>query len=183
MEWIIAIIAIIVILLIIFVLMYNGLVKAKLKVENAWSTIDTQLLRRFDLIPNLVETVKGYAKHEEGTFAEVVKYRNQYADAKTMDEKVASADKFETCLKSLFALSEAYPQLMANTQFLNLQTQLSELESKIALARQVYNDTVLMYNKSVMSFPQNIVASMFNFTILKFFEVTAEQKENVQVKF
>lgn len=183
MLWVYILLGIIVVIFLMLVIMYNGLVKSKLKVENAWATIDTQLLRRFDLIPNLVEIVKGYTKHEESTFADIAKCRTQYFAAKTPDEKVNLADDTQKYIKALFGLVESYPELKANTNYLALQNQLTEIESKIALSRQIYNDSVLMNNKAVMSFPQNLVASMFNFTTYKFFEVNVEQKENVQVKF
>lgn len=163
--------------------MYNNLVKSKLKVENAWATIDTQLIRRFDLIPNLQEIVKGYSKHEENTLIEIVKVRNQYANANTIQDKVKAADNCENYFKSLFALAEAYPDLKANQNFLALQNQLVDIESKIAFSRQFYNDTVLMNNNAVMSFPQNIVAGLFKFKTIKFYEINEAKRENVEIKF
>lgn len=183
MIWLI--ISIIVVLLIIFVVigMYNNLVALKLKVDNAWATIDTQLKRRFDLIPNLLESVKGYMKYEENTLKEIIEARNSYSNAKSMEEKAAAESTLANNLKSLFALAEAYPDLKANESFLNLQDQLAETENKIAYSRQFYNDVVQMYNTAIMSFPQNIIAGMFKFTAKSFFEASAEEKENVKVQF
>ena len=181
--WIIIPIAAILLILIIGVFMYNNLIKSKLKVENSWAIIDTQLTRRFDLIPNLQEIVKGYTKYEENTLIGIVKSRNQYSNSNTMEDKVKALDNSENYLKSLFALAESYPDLKANQNFLNLQNQLAEIESKIAFSRQFYNDAVLLYNKAVMLFPQNIVAGIFKFKTIKFLESNEAKRENIEIRF
>lgn len=163
---------------------YNNLVHLKMRVKNAWAQIDTQLKRRFDLIPNLVETVKGYMVHEEKTLKEVVEARNSFASAEDVEGKAEANNNLTNTLKSIFALAEAYPDLKANENFTSLQVELSSTEDKIAYARQFYNDTVQMYNTAIMSFPANILAGMFGFKEEKFFEVTDEaQKEAVKVEF
>ena len=180
------VILIIVVILVLSVIgIYNNLVSLRLRVKNAWAQIDTQLKRRFDLIPNLVETVKGYAKHEEGTLTKVIEARNKYTAATgSVEETAAASNELTNCLKSIFALSEAYPELQANENFKSLQIELSGTEDKIAFARQFYNDTVQKYNESIMVFPNNIFANMFGFKEEKFFEVTDEaQREAVKVQF
>lgn len=178
------ILAIIIILIITTISIYNNLVRSQMKVKNAWSQIDVQLKRRFDLIPNLVETVKGYMVHEEKTLKEVVEARNGFSSANTVKEKAEANNTLNNTLKSIFALAEAYPDLKANENFSALQTELSSTETKIALSRQIYNDTVQMYNTAIMSFPANIIASMFNFKAESFFEITDNaQRENVKVQF
>ena len=166
---------------------YNKLISLKQRVENAWAQIDTQLVRRFDLIPNLVETVKGYAKHESDTLERVIAARTQYMSANGDVAKMAEAENMLSgTLKSIFALSEAYPELKANVNFQQLSTELTGTEDKIAYARQFYNDTVQMFNTEILKFPNNIVVSMFgagNFTKQSFFEAAAEEKKNVKVQF
>ena len=170
-----------------FVGVYNKLVSLKQRVENAWAQIDTQLVRRFDLIPNLVETVKGYAKHESDTLEKVIAARTQYMSANGDVSKMAEAENvLSGTLKSIFALSEAYPELKANVNFQQMQTELTGTEDKIAYARQFYNDTVQMFNTEILKVPNNIVVSMFgagNFTKQSFFEAAAEEKKNVKVQF
>ncbi|MEG0073760.1 MAG: LemA family protein [Clostridia bacterium] len=179
------IITLVVLLLLAFFVMavYNSLVSAKLKVKNAWAQIETQLKRRFDLIPNLIETVKGYAKHEEGTFQKVIEARNSFNSASNVEETAKATNELSSTLKSIFALAESYPDLKANTNFLDLQQQLSETENKIAFARQFYNDTVQMYNEKILVFPNNIIASIFKYTEEEFFKTTEEEKENIKVQF
>lgn len=183
--WIILIIAIILIVFVVGV--YNSLVSLKLRTENAWAQIDTQLKRRFDLIPNLVETVKGYAKHESETLEKVIEARNQYVAANGSVEGSAKAEgMLEGAMRQLFALAENYPDLKANQNFTALQVELTGTEDKIAYARQFYNDTVQMYNEKIMVFPNNIVVSMFGkakFAPKSFFEVADNEKENVKVSF
>ena len=186
MFWIILII--IVALLLFVVGVYNSLVSLKLRTENAWAQIDTQLKRRFDLIPNLVETVKGYAKHESETLEKVIEARNTYVSANGSVEGAAKAEgMLEGAMKQLFALAESYPDLKANKNFEALQVELSGTEDKIAYARQFYNDTVQMYNEKLMVFPNNIVVSMFGkdkFAPKSFFEVEdPTHRENVKVSF
>ena len=178
------IILIVLVLLIVYVIStYNSLIVARNKVHDQFSQIDVQLKRRFDLIPNLVETVKGYAKHESETLEKVIAARNNYANAKTDAEKLAASKEMSRGVMNIMALAESYPDLKANTNFIDLQNQLREVEDKISYARQFYNDTVLMYNNKVEMFPGNIIASMFNFTKEAFFEADEAERENVQVKF
>ena len=181
MGWII--LAIVVILVIAIISMYNGLVSSRVKVDNAWSQIDVQLQRRFDLIPNLVETVKGYAKHEKSTLEDVVKARNTYLSASTPEDQLKADGQLTAAVNKLFALAESYPDLKANESFLSLQKELTTCEEKITYARQFYNDSVLSYNNKIELFPSSIIASMFHFEKEKFFEASADERKNVQVKF
>ena len=164
---------------------YNGLVRFRNEVKNAWSQIDVQLKRRYDLIPNLVETVKGYAKHERETLEAVVQARQQAINVTdSVIDKAKAENMLSQTLRSLFALSENYPDLKANQNFLSLQEELASTENKISFARQYYNDAALKYNNRTEMFPSNIVAGMFNFERADFFEVEdAEQREAPQVKF
>ncbi len=179
------IIGIVVILGIIgFVGMYNGFVKLKNAVEEAFATMDVYLKKRYDLIPNLVETVKGYAVHEAGTLEKVVQARNMAAGANTVEEKLQGENMLHSTLKSLFAIAEAYPDLKANTGFLDLQAQLNRLEEDIANARKYYNAVVKEYNIKTESFPSNIVAGMFGFKRKPMFEVKDQvERETVKVQF
>ncbi len=179
------IIAIVVILVILVfgVVTYNSLVSLRNRVKDQWAQIDVQLKRRFDLIPNLVETVKGYAKHESETLENVVKARNTFLTASTPEEEMKANGELSKAINKLFALAEAYPDLKANTNFLSLQEDLKDTENKIATARQFYNDTVLQYNNKVQMFPGNIVASLFKFKTEVFYEIDKEERENVSVKF
>ncbi|MDH3284081.1 MAG: LemA family protein [Acidobacteriota bacterium] len=165
--------------------LYNGLVRLKNGVENAWSQIDVQLKRRYDLIPNLVETVKGYAKHERETFDAVVKARQQAINITGSVADQAKAENMLTqTLRSLFALAEAYPDLKANQNFLALQEELASTENKISFSRQFYNDSALKLNNKVEMFPSNIVANMFNFAKAEFFEIEEpEAREAPKVSF
>ena len=178
------ILAIVIVLVLFVVGVYNSLVSLKLRTENAWAQIDTQLKRRFDLIPNLVETVKGYAKHESETLEKVIEARNQYVAANGSVEESAKAEgMLEGAVKQLFALAESYPDLKANTNFMQMQEELSQTEDKVAHARQFYNDTVLQHNNKVQMFPSNIIAGMFNFKAETFFEASDAERENVKVQF
>ena len=180
--WIILVVVLV--LLVLYVIStYNGLVGLRNKVHDQFSQIDVQLKRRFDLIPNLVETVKGYAKHESETLEKVIQARNNYASAKSDAEKVAAANEMSRGVMNIMALAENYPDLKANTNFIDLQNQLKEVEDKIGYARQFYNDSVLMYNNKIEMFPSNLIASMFKFTKESFFEADEKERENVQVKF
>ena len=163
---------------------YNGLVRLRNQVENAWSQIDVQLKRRYDLIPNLVETVKGYAGHERQTLENVIKARNMAMAATTPGDK-AQAENFLTgTLKSLFAVSEAYPDLKANQNFLSLQEELTSTENKISFSRQFYNDSVMTYNVRTEVVPNNFIAGMFHFTRKELFEAKdAAERQAPQVKF
>ena len=162
---------------------YNKLVKLRNSVKDQWSQIDIQLKRRFDLIPNMVETVKGYAAHETETLEGIVAARNAYQSATTPEAQMAASGELTKSISKLFALAEAYPDLKANTNFLGLQSELSETEDKISYARQFYSDSVLKYNNALQTFPANIVAGMLGFKEEKFFEAQAEEKENVKVQF
>ena len=153
------------------------------RVKDQWAQIDVQLKRRFDLIPNLVETVKGYADHEQETLKGVIEARNKFNVAKTPEEEMQANDQLSNFVSKLFALSEAYPDLKANQNFMNLQSELKETEDKIASARQFYNDTVLTLNNKIEMFPSNIVASMFKFTKEPYFEANEESREAVKVQF
>ena len=166
------------------VLSRNSFVSIKNQVEEAFSTMDVYLKKRYDLIPNLVETVKGYATHESETFTKVTAARTAAMNATSIDEKIANENALSGTLKSLFAVAEAYPQLQANTNFMDLQQQLKMLEDEIANSRKYYNAVVRTMNTKVESFPSNLVASIFGFKKQPFFEVgSAEARENVQVKF
>ncbi len=162
---------------------FNGLVVLRNRIENAWSQIDVQLKRRTDLIPNLVETVKGYATHEREVFQKVTEARSALMSAQGVKNQAEANNMLTGALKSLFAVAEAYPELKANQNFMMLQEELSGTESKIAYARQFYNDTVLKYDNMREKFPSNIVASMFNFAAREYFEVGEAEREPVKVKF
>ena len=166
-----------------FILIYNGLISIRNRVENAWSQIDVQLKRRTDLIPNLVETVKGYAKHEKSVFENVTKARAQMMSAGTVKDKAIAENMLTGALKSLFAVAEAYPQLKANENFSMLQEELAGTESKIAFARQFYNDNVQAYNTQLEVFPSNLVASMLRLTQKEYFEAEESERGPVKVKF
>jgi len=163
---------------------YNGLVRARNQVKNAWSQIDVQLKRRHDLIPNLVETVRGYMTHERDTLENVVKARGMAVQAGSVGQAVQAENMLTQALGRLFAVAEAYPDLKANQNFLALQEELTSTENKIGFARQFYNDQVMQYNNRIQMFPSNIVAAQFGFTQEPFFEVEdAAQREVPQVKF
>lgn len=179
----IVVIVIAVLLFLYIITTYNKLIVLKNRIKDQWAQIDVQLKRRFDLIPNLVETVKGYAKHEKETLENVIKARNSYLAATTPDQQMNASNELSGIVSKLFALSENYPDLKANTNFIDLQNQLKEIEDKIAAARQFYNDTVLQYNNKIQTIPSNIVAGIFKFKAQAFFEVATSERENVQVKF
>lgn len=163
--------------------MYNNLVSLRNRVKNSYSQIDVQLKRRNDLIPNLVETVKGYAAHEKGVLEEVTKARAGLMNANGIEETSAADNQLTGALKSLFAVAENYPDLKANSNFQQLQSELSETEDKISYARQFYNDVVLKYNNACEKFPSNIFAKIFNFEEAEFFEAPASDREVPEVKF
>lgn len=185
-PWIWIIIGIIVIVIFIFIGIYNGLVRSRNQVKNAWAQIDVQLKRRHDLIPNLVETVKGYMKHERETLEAVTKARNlaQQLSSAGAGERSKAEGELSSALSRLLAVAESYPDLKANQNFLALQEELTSTENKISFSRQFYNDTVLNYNNKVQTFPSNIVASMGGFRTGEFFEVTAAaEREAPKVSF
>ena len=180
----IVIILLLLLLLVVFAAMYNGLVKSRNFVENAWSQIEVQLKRRFDLIPNLVETVKGYAGHEKDTLEKVIAARTACMNATTPHEIAETSNRLSSTLKSLFAVAESYPDLKANTNFLDLQKQLKDTEDKIAYTRQFYNDTVTKYNNDIQTIPRNLIAGMLGFKKKDLFETdSAEERVAPQVKF
>jgi LemA protein len=164
--------------------MYNSLVQLKVRADSSWSDIDVQLKRRHDLIPNLVETVKGYAAHEKGTFENIAKFRSQAMQATAPADKAQAENQLSGALKSLFAVAENYPELKASEQFTGLQASLNSIEENIQNARRYYNAVIRDYNTRVQSFPANIIAGMFGFQPRQFFEVESpEDRQNVQVKF
>lgn len=162
---------------------YNGLIVLKTRIQEALSGIDVQLKRRADLIPNLVETVKGYAKHEKEVFENVTKARSALMTAENIHDKAQADNMLTGALKSLFAVVEAYPELKANTNFQDLQRQLEDTEDKVAYSRQFYNSNVLDYNAKIQLFPSNIVANVFGFTAFDFFKADDEDRKEVKVKF
>ena len=182
MGWII--LAIVVILVIAIISMYNDLVSRRVKVDNAWSQIDVQLQRRFDLIPNFVETVKGYAAHESETCEKITELRTSWANAQTVTEKAELDNQLSGALKTIMAVSENYPDLKANQNFSELSEELRNTENKISFSRQFYNDNVTMYNEKLQLFPSNIIANMFNFKPRELFAVeNNEARKNVKVDF
>lgn len=162
---------------------YNRLVILKARIEEALSGIDVQLKRRADLIPNLLETVKGYAKHEKEVFENVTKARSHLLKAKTVEEKALADNQLTYALKTLFAVAENYPQLQASTNFVNLQKQLEDTEDKIAYARQFYNSNVLEYNTKIEIFPNNLIAHFFKFEKIPYFEAEEEERKKIIVNF
>ncbi|WP_047998847.1 LemA family protein [Lactiplantibacillus herbarum] len=179
------IIAVVIVLIAIYVVIYNGLVKSRMYTREAWSQIDVQLKRRTDLIPNLVNTVKGYAKHEKSTLAEVVSLRNQLTQVPSGDHQQAMAvsDQLTNSLKSIFALAESYPDLKANQEFGKLMEELSNTENKIAYSRQLFNSSAASYNMKLQQFPSNIIAGMHHFQATEFLTVPEAEKEAPTVSF
>ena len=163
---------------------YNGFIRMRNAVEEAFSTMDVYMKKRYDLIPNLVETVKGYAAHEAGTFEKVVQARNMAQNATTVEDRIKGENMLTGTLKSLFAIAEAYPDLKANTNFMDLQAQLQKVEEDIANSRKFYNAVVREFNTKVESFPSNIIAGIFGFVRKPMFEVSEEaERQNVKVQF
>ncbi|HET7720478.1 MAG TPA: LemA family protein [Acidimicrobiales bacterium] len=179
----IILIAVAVLLLLYVIVTYNGLVRLRNRIQNAWAQIDVQLRRRYDLIPNLVETVKGYAKHEQSTFEAVTQARANAINAQGPADQARAENMITGALKSLFAVSEAYPDLKANQNFLSLQEELSGTEGRISYARQYYNDAVLRMNTKIQSFPSNILANMFGFKEHEYFEADDTSRGPVSVQF
>lgn len=177
------IIAIVVLIALYIFMQYNGLIKVRNRIENAWAQIDVQLKRRHDLIPNLVETVKGYATHESKTLEAVIVARNAAMGAQSVGDKGAAENGLSGTLKSLFALGEAYPDLKANQNFLNLQEELTGTEDKIAYSRQFFNDEVRSYNTKIQVFPTNILAKRFRFAQREYFQTDTAERGPVSVKF
>jgi LemA protein len=179
--WII--LAVVVVLVVALIMMYNRLVRFRNRIDAAWSQIDVQLKRRYDLIPNLVETVKGYASHERETFEAVTRARQMAVDAKGLQEQAQAENMLTQTLRSLFAVAEAYPQLQADQNFRALQEELTGTEGRIAFARQFYNEQVLAYDNSLETFPTNVIAGVFNFEPRGYFEAETESREPVRVDF
>ncbi|PKM49993.1 MAG: LemA family protein [Firmicutes bacterium HGW-Firmicutes-7] len=177
----------IVVILILFgiqlIIFYNIMINKKAKVDNSWGQINVQLKMRADLIPNLVEMVAAYATHEQDTLAKVIQARNMYLGAQSANELIESSDAITSVLGKLFAISEQYPDLKANQGFLDLQSQLRELEQKIAMYRQFYNDTVLIYNRYIIAFPNNIFAGIFGASGLPFFQIDLSERSAPKVQF
>jgi LemA protein len=165
------------------IFLFNGLIRLKNRVEEAWSDIDVQLKRRYDLIPNLIETVKGYAKHEREVLESVTEARTRAMGAQDTKDQVEAENMLSDTLKSLFAVSENYPDLKANQNFLELQRELSDTENKIQASRRFYNGNVRDFNTKIQSFPNNMIAGTLNFKEKDFFEAGEEEKKNIQVKF
>src|SRR4030088_1101514 len=178
-----AVLAVIVLAGVFLIAMYNSLVQLRVRSESAWSDIDVQLKRRHDLIPNLVETVKGYAAHEKGTFENIAKFRSQAMQATSPEGKAVAENQLSGALKSLFAVAENYPELKASEEFTQLQGSLSQTEDSIQNARRYYNAVVRDLNTRIQSFPTNIIAGMFGFSARQFFETTEADREPVAVKF
>ena len=175
---------IIIVIVLAAIVMYNGLVQSRNKVKNAWSQIDVQLQRRFDLIPNLVEAVKGYMAHENETLTRVTELRTSWANATTINEKAELDNQLSGALKTIMAVSENYPELKANQNFSELQEELRSTENKISYARQFYNDSVTMYNTKLEVVPTNLVAAMFSFKPEELFKTDSEEaRQNVKVDF
>lgn len=179
------VIVVLVILALIYISMYNGLQKAKVNTEESWSQIDVQLKRRNDLIPNLVETTKGYAKHEKETLAQVINLRNQLTElpADAHAQKMEVSNQLTDTLKSIFALAEAYPDLKANQEFTKLMEELTNTENKIAYSRQLFNSSAANFNQRLLTFPSNMVAEIHHFTKVDYLEVPTEEKEAPKVSF
>ena len=182
MIWIIVLVAV-VLLVAFFIWLYNRLVRLRNRTDNAWSQVDVQLRRRYDLIPNLVETVKGYAAHERQTFEEVVQARNAAQAAQTVEEQGEAENFLTGALRRLFALAEAYPELRASENFQRLQAELSETENRIAVSRQIYNDSVLTYNNACQTVPSNIVASVAGFRTRAYLEIEDDARSAPEVQF
>jgi LemA protein len=180
----IALIAIIVGIVLLLIVMYNGLAQLRVRADSAWSDIDVQLKRRHDLIPNLVETVKGYAAHEKGTFENIARYRSAAMSATSVDEKAQAEGQLTQALRGLLAVAENYPQLQASEQFTSLQSNLTDTENAIQNSRRYYNAVVRDLNTKIATFPSNIIAGMFSFQPRQFFQTeTAEDRATPVVKF
>src|SRR5580765_2807552 len=183
MIWLIVLIVIAVVLVGVVIALYNRLVRLRNRAENGWAQVDVQLRKRYDLIPNLVETVKGYAAHERGTFEEVTAARTAAQQAQGVAEQAQAENVLTAALGRLFAVAEAYPQLRATENFQQLQAQLSDVEGNIAVARQVYNDTVLSYDNALQTVPTNIIAGIFNFNSREYFKTEDVTRDAPRVDF
>jgi len=182
-TWVIVLVVLVLIVALAAVVFYNRLVRLRNRAENAWAQVDVQLRRRYDLIPNLVEAVKGYAAHERGTFDEVTQARTAAQQAKGVAEQAEAENVLTAAIGRLFAVAEAYPQLRATENFQQLQAQLADVEQKIAVSRQVYNDAVLTYDNALETVPTNIVAGLFNFSPREYFKTDDATREAPAVQF
>lgn len=180
--WLWILIGVLVLVVLYLVLTYNRFITLRTRIENAWSQIDVQLKRRYDLIPNLVSAVKGYMKHEKGTLEAVTKARAMLVTG-TMSQKAKADNQISEALKSIFAVAESYPKLQASENFMQLQEELSGTESKIAYARQFYNDSALEFNTKIQTFPSNMIAKMFGFVQKEFFKTEGKERDAVKVEF
>ncbi len=183
MQILYIILVVIVLAILWLISVYNGLIKSKNRTDEAWSDIDVQLKRRHDLIPNLVETVKGYAKHEKELFENVTKARTMAMQANGAEDKGKAENMLSGTLKSLFAVAENYPELKANENFAKLQDELTDTENKIQAARRFYNGQVRDFNTKIQVFPTNMIAGMLKFKAFDFFEIEEQEKKNIEVKF
>jgi len=181
--WWSIILGVIVVIVLFFITLYNGLVKLKLTVDEASADIETFLKQRYDMIPNLVEIVKGYAKHEKEIFENVAELRSKAMGAENLDEKMALEDELSKGIAKIFAIAEAYPELKANENFLSLQASLKDLEDNIQKSRRFYNGTVRDFNTKIAIFPNNLLAGMLGFKSMQFFEASEEEQKNVEIKF
>jgi LemA protein len=170
-TWVLVIVALLIVLALAVIVLYNRLVRLRNRAENSWAQVDVQLKKRYDLIPNLVETVKGYAAHEKATFEEVTRARTAAQQAKTIQEQAEAENMLTAAIGRLFAVAEAYPELRATENFQQLQAELADVEQNIAVARQIYNDAVLSYDNALETVPTNFVAGMFNFEPRAYFEI------------
>ena len=183
MLWAIVIAALVLFLVLVAIVLYNRLVRLRNRAENSWAQVDVQLRKRYDLVPNLVETVKGYASHERETFEEVTRARTAAQQATTVEQQAEAENLLTAAIGRLFAVAEAYPELRASDNFQQLQAELSDIEGKIAIARQIYNDAVLSYDNALETVPTNVVAGMFNFEPRPYFEIEAAAREAPRVRF
>jgi LemA protein len=181
--WIVIVVVAAVLLLLILVAMYNRLVRLRNRTENAWAQVDVQLRKRYDLVPNLVETVKGYAAHERETFEEVTRARTAAQQAQGVQQQAEAENTLTAAIGRLFAVAEQYPELRATENFQQLQAELADIEQNIAVSRQVYNDTVLTYQTAIQSVPTNIFANIFNFGPKQYFEIEEAAREVPRVQF
>ncbi len=185
MTWVILLVGLAILVALVLVLLYNRLVRLRNRAENSWAQVDVQLRKRYDLIPNLVETVKGYASHERETFEEVTRARTAAQQATTVAEQAEAENVLTAAIGRLFAVAEAYPELQADENFRQLQDELAQTENRIAVSRQVYNDTVLTYNNAVEQIPTNVLAGIFSFKTREYFAIAGGDaaREPVPVKF
>ena len=183
MTWVIVLVGLAILVVLVLVLLYNRLVRLRNRAENSWAQVDVQLRKRYDLIPNLVETVKGYASHERETFEEVTRARTAAQQASSLQQQAEAENALTAAIGRLFAVAEAYPELRASENFQQLQAELSDVEGKIAISRQVYNDAVLSYDNALETVPTNVVAGMFNFEPRAYFETEDAAREAPRVRF